>query len=577
MYIDVVPNRNSPPAVLLREAWREGKRIRKSTIANLSKWPPGKVEALRCVLRGERVFVAEQVFQIERSLPHGHVAATLGTLRGLRLDYLLGSKKSRHRQLVIAMVVARILNPRSKLATAGGVDTTDETSSLGETLGLGKVDVDELYEALDWLVRRQPRIEAKLAERHLEAGALVLYDLTSTYFEGRHCTLARMGYSRDGKKNRLQIVFGLITDADGRPIAVEVFEGNTADPSTVPSLIDKLRSRFGLERIVLVGDRGMITAARIREDLRPNGLQWITSLRAPAIRKLAQGGALQMSLFDQQDLAEITEHPDYPGERLIVCLNPLLRDERARKRQQLLEATERELDKVVEATRRQRRRLRGQDAIGLRVGRVLGRFKLAKHFRLKITDTSFAYQRQRELIETEAALDGLYVIRTNVAAHTLSCTQAVQAYKNLSQVERAFRTIKTVDLKVRPIYHRLPDRVRAHVFLCMLAYYVQWHMRRRLAPLLFCDEDPCAGRARRGSVVAPAQRSPRAEEKVRAKTTEDGLPVHAFRDLLTHLATLCRNHVRPRIDNSVAFVQYTVPTALQTRAFELLDVSPTKM
>lgn len=571
MYVDVVPNRGSRPAILLRRGFREGKKVRKQTLANLSDWPAEQIEALRAVLRGETVVPVNEAFTIERSLPHGHVSAVLGTLRRLGVERLLTSRRSRQRDLCVAMIAERIMAPRSKLAMARGLD--GESSTLATALGLGAVDEDELYGAMDWLVKRQGKIEASLARRHLADGTLVFCDVTSTYFEGRKCPLARLGHSRDGRRDRLQVVFGLLCDPEGRPVAVEVFAGNTADPSTLGTQLDKLQRRFGLGRLVMVGDRGMLTAARIREELVPRELEWITALRAPAIRKLVAEGSLQLSLFDERDLAEIRS-PDYPGERLIVCRNPLLADERARKRGELLAATEAELDKVVAATRRKRGPLRGKDQIGLRVGKVLGRFKMAKHFRIEIAEESFGYERDETKIAAEAALDGIYVVRTNVGAERLSADQAVCTYKNLSRVERAFRSLKSVDLKVRPVHHRLAGRVRAHVFLCMLAYYVEWHLRRRLAPLLFDDEDPAAGEARRASVVAKAKRSPAAEEKASRRITEDGLPVHSFQDLLRQLATLCLNRVRPKIPNATAFDQYTAPTPLQQKAFDLLGVSP---
>jgi hypothetical protein len=456
------------------------------------------------------------------------------------------------------------------LATARGFD---ELSSLSEVLGLGEVESDELYEAMDWLLARQPKVEEGLAHQHLRNGSLVLYDLTSSYFEGRKCPLARIGYSRDGKKNRLQIVFGLMTDAEGRPIAVEVFSGNTADPATLAHQVDTVRKRFGLTKVVLVGDRGMITAARIREDLEPHGLEWITSLRGPAIGQLVEQEAIQLSLFDQSDLAEI-EADSYPNERLIVCRNPLLAAERARKRQDLLAATERDLDKIVRATTRENRPLRGAAAIGVRVGKVQNRFKMAKHFDLQISENSFHYDRKNSSIEAESQLDGLYVIRTNVGADILPATQAVEAYKNLSQVERAFRRLKTSGLEVRPIYHRLEDRVRAHVFLCTLAYYVEWHLRQDLAPLLFQDADPEAGAARRTSAVAPAQRSEAAEKKAHTQWTESGHRVHGFRDLLHALGSLTRNQVTTAAAPERSFMTYTEPTPLQQEAFDLLGLSP---
>jgi len=569
MYVDVVPNRKSPPAILLREAWREGKTIHKRTVANLSDWPAPKIEALRRVLRGETLVAAEQAFTIERSLPHGHVAAVLGTLRTLSLERLIAAKPSRERDLVVAMIVARLLEPRSKLATARSL--AEPTSTLTRVLRLEDTDEEELYAAMDWLLERQAAIEAKLGKRHLAAGGLVLCDVTSTYFEGRSCPLARLGHSRDGRRDRLQIVFGLLTDGQGCPVAVEVFAGNTADPMTLAAQLGKLRDRFGLEQVVLVGDRGLLTAARIREDLAPLGLEWITSLRAPAIRRLVEQGALQLSLFDQQDLAEIRS-PDYPAERLIVCRNPLLAADRARKREELLQATERELDKIVAATQRARQPLCGQDRIGLRVGRVIERFKMRKHFGLWIEAGSFRYERNAAAIAEEAALDGLYVIRTNVPADHLTAEQAVAAYKSLSAVERAFRSFKSVDLKVRPIHHHLSNRVRAHVLLCLLAYYVEWHMRKHLAPLLYDDDDPATAHAQRRSVVAPAQRSAKALHKAATGRTEQGLAVHSFQDLLRQLSTLCENQVRPNLPGAPTFAQYTLPTPLQQQAFELLGV-----
>jgi len=573
MYVDTVPNRKSPPAILLRESVREGATIRKRTLANLSSWPAAQVDALRRVLRGETLVPAGDAFETLRSQPHGHVAAVLGSLRRVGLEGLIGSKRSRERDLVVAMIVARILEPRSKLATARGLGSETLHSSLGGVLGVDHADEDELYEAMDWLLSRQSRIEAKLAARHLAEGTLSLYDVTSTYFEGRHCPLARLGHARGGKKNKLQIVFGLLTEAEGCPVAVEVFEGNTGDPDTVAAQVRKLRERFGLRRVVLVGDRGMITSARIREDLKTApGLEWITALRAPAIRKLVDDGVLQLGLFDERDLAEITS-PDYPGERLIVCKNPLLTEERRRKREDLLAATERELGKVVVATTRSKKRLRGQDQIGLRVGKVLGRFKMGKHFHITITDTGLHYERDEARIHREAALDGIYVIRTSVAAEALSSEDTVRSYKQLAAVERAFRALKSVDLKVRPIHHRKADRVRAHVLLCMLAYYVEWHMRRRLAPILFDDHDKQAGEAQRRSIVAPARRSPRAEAKARSKRTEEAEPVESFQTLLENLATIVKNTNRPRASQGPEFEVITTPTPYQQRALDLLGVS----
>jgi transposase len=574
MYVVSVPNRGSPPAILLRESYREGGKVRNRTLSNLSHWPPEKIEALRQVLRGGSVGPAiEDSFEIERSRPHGHVAAALGTLRRLKLDEVIGAKRSRVRDLCVAMVVARILAPQSKLATASGLDAETLDSTLGELLGVESADADDLYAAMDWLVERQPRIETALARRHLAEGSLVLYDLTSTYFEGRCCPVARHGHSRDGKQGKLQIEFGLVTDAEGCPVAVEVFEGNVGDPKTLAPQIGKLRERFGLKEIVIVGDRGMITAARIREDLRPlEGIAWITALRSPEIRGLLERGTLQRSLFDERDLAEIVD-PEFASERLIACKNPLLAAERARKREDLLRATERELDKIVAATTRPKRRLRDPQTIAFRIGKVLGRFKVGKHFRYKITGEGLRYERDQENIARESTLDGVYVVRTSVASNRLDAPGAVRAYKSLSHVERAFRSYKTVDLKVRPIYHHKEGRVRAHVFLCMLAFYVEWHMRRALAPLLFEDDDKETAKAMRTSEVAPAQRSPRALLKIRTKRTEDGLPVSSFQKLMKDLATVVKNRVRPNIAGAPTFDKITTPTPLQQRALDLLQVS----
>jgi transposase len=573
MYVAVVPNRNSPPAILLRESFRQDGKVHNRTVANLSDWPPSKIDALRQVLKGATVTSSPaDAFQILRSQPHGHVAAAVGSLRKTGLERLISADPSRQRDLIIAMIAARILDPSSKLATARALDSDTLSNSLGEILGLQKVQDDDLYRAMDWLLERQTDIENALAKRHLVEGGLVLYDLTSTYFEGRHCKLAHLGHSRDDKGGKPQIVFGLLTTVDGCPVAVEVFEGNTADPKTVPAQVKKLRERFGLKEVIFVGDRGMITSARIREDFSEDqGLNWITALRATSIQKLAADGALQSSLFDTTDLAEIT-HPDYPGERLVACFNPLLCEQRARKRDELLQATEKELEKIAAATRRAKRPLRGKHIIGLRVGRVLGRFKMGKHYKIDIEEDGFRYQRKPDSIEREKKLDGIYVIRTNVKAETLSSPEVVRSYKQLSTVERAFRSLKTVDLKVRPIHHRLEDRVRAHVFLCMLAYYVEWHMRSKLAPLLFEDHDKEAAKTRRQSVVKPAQRSESAERKAATKLNDDGLPVHSFRSLLADLATLTLNQIQPANAGLPSFNKLTNPTPIQKKAFSLLGL-----
>jgi len=573
MYIERVPNRNSPPAVLLRESYREAGRVKKRTLANLSHLSDATIEALRRVLRGDTVVAPGDAFAIQRSRPHGHVAAVLGTLKRLGLDRLLAARRSPDRDRVVALLVARVLAPDSKLATARALDTTSATSTLAEMLGLETVEADDLYRAMDWLGARQAKIEKALAERHLYDGTLVLYDVSSSYFEGRTCPLAAIGHARDGKKGKLQIVFGLLCNAEGCPVAVEVYEGNTGDPTTLQDQIEKVRTRFGLARVIFVGDRGMLTSARIREELAPvEGLDWVSALRSEQIRKLAEDdGPMQPSLFDQTDLAEI-QHPDFPGERLIACFNPLLAAERARKREDLLQATEREFEKVAAATRREKRALRGQDKIGLRVGKVMGRFKMAKHFEIAITDTSFTYRRKQEAIEAEAALDGIYVLRTSVSKEVLGTEETVRAYKDLAQVERAFRCMKTVDLRVRPIHHRLEGRVRAHVFLCMLAYHVEWHMRRAWAPLLFAEDDPTDAAKRRGSPVKPATRSKSAATKASTKKTPEGETVHRFRGLLEHLATLTKNTIQPAGDLP-PFDQLTVPTSLQQKAFDLLGVS----
>ncbi|MGH8700315.1 MAG: IS1634 family transposase [Burkholderiales bacterium] len=577
MYIAVVPNRSSPPAVLLRESFREGGRVKNRTLANLSDWSSERIAALRHVLRGRPLGPpaarAGAGLEIERSWPHGHVAAVLGSVRRVDLERLIARAPSTPRALVVAMLVHRLLAPGSKLATARGLAEATRTSTLSPALKLPAVDEDDLYAALDWLLARQGVIEQALARRHLQAGQLVLYDVTSTYFEGRRCPLAKRGHSRDGKRDTLQIVFGVLTNAAGCPVAVEVFDGNTGDPKTLTAVLTKVRQRFGLERVILVGDRGMLTAARIREELAGvAGLAWITALRAPAIQALVHSGALQLSLFDQQDLAEIA-HPDYPGERLIVCKNPLLAADRARKRQELLAATARDLGGIATAIQRATRPLRGAAAIGLRVGKVLGRYKVGKHFTIAITDRALDYQRDEAAIAAEAALDGLYVIRTNVPADGWPAAETVRAYKRLAEVERTFRSLKTVDLHVRPIHHRTADRVRAHVFLCLLAYYVEWHMRQALKPLLFDDDDPAAGEALRASIVAPAQRSPRAKAKAATKRTEDGWPVHSFQTLLADLATLTQNQVRPLGADGATLSLLTTPTPLQQRAFALLGVS----
>ncbi|HSD31856.1 MAG TPA: IS1634 family transposase [Gemmatimonadales bacterium] len=571
MYIDIVPNRGSPPAVLLRESYREGGRIRKRTLANLSKLPLAQLELLRAVLRGERLVPAAEGPEIERALPDGHVQAVLGTLRRLGLDRLLPRGPERRRNLALGLIVARLLEPAAKLATARVLDAQTAGHSLGVRLGLGQVRAKEVYAALDWLGAAQPAIEAALARRHLGDGTLVLYDVTSSYLEGRCCALARFGYSRDGRRERPQIVIGLLCAADGCPVAVEVFEGDVADPVTLGAQIAKLKQRFRLRRVVLVGDRGLVTRARIEAELRPAGLDWITSLRAPAIRRLVEDGPLQLALFDERDLAEI-DSPDYPGERLIVCRNPALAAERGRKRDELLDLTARDLQTIQARVRRARQPLRGAAAIGQAVGAVLGRRKVGKHFRITITEDDLRFARDTQAIAAEAALDGLYVLRTSLPAAAMPAADAVRAYKSLARVEHAFRSLKTVDLEVRPIFHWTAPRVRAHVLLCLLAYHVEWHMRQALAPLLFDDHDRAAAEQQRPSPVAKAKPSPAARRKAATKRTDDGLPVHSFRSLLADLATLTRNTVRFGRDITTELLAR--PTPVQSRAFDLLALKP---
>jgi hypothetical protein len=572
MYVARVPNRGSPPAVLLRESYREAGKVKNRTLANLSSWPEAKVDALARVLKGQPPAAAlDGAFEITRSLPHGHVAAVLGTLRDLGLEELIDPEPSRCRDLVTAMAVAQVIAPDSKLAIARGLRDQTAASSLGEVLGVGGCDEDDLYAAMDWLAARQQRIEDALAARHLAGGTLVLYDVSSAAFEGRTCPLGAIGHPKDGVRGRLQIVYGLLTSKEGIPVAIEVFNGNTGDPTTVASQVAKVKDRFGITRVVLVGDRGMLTAPRLREDVGPAQLDWITALRAPQVKALVRGGALQLTLFDQTDLAEITS-PDFPGERLVACKNPFLEAERARKRESLLAATEADLAKIAAACARERRPLRGKDKIALRIGKVLNRRKVAKHFQIDISEDHFSYARNQDSITTEAALDGIYVLRASVAARDLDGPDVVSSYKALAHVERAFRAFNT-DLDIRPIRHRTEDRVRAHVFLRMISYYITWHMQARLAPILFTDDDKAAARAARRNPVAPAIRSPRALAKAATKHTPDALPVHSFASLLTDLATICLNTIQPADPALPGFRLVTTPTALQRQALDLLGVS----
>ena len=571
MYVTTVKNRSSRPAILLRESYREDGKVKNRTLKNLTSWPAERIELLRAALRGDPLVPAGDGVEIERALPHGHVLAALGTAYGIELDRLLPPRgPERRRRLAFAMIVARWLAPAAKLATARALDPATARHSLGVVLDLGPVHVKELYAALDWLGKSQAHIEARLARRHLSDGTLVLYDVTSSYLEGSCCELAHYGYSRDHRRDRPQIVFGLLCGASGCPIAVEVFEGNSGDPSTLSAQIDKLKHRFGLSHVVLVGDRGMITSARIERELRPGGLDWITALRAPAIRQLAEDdGPLQLSLFDQRDLAEI-ESPDYPGERLIACRNPALAAKRARKRIELLDATQAKLEGIQRRVRRLRAPLRGAGEIGQAVGAVAGRHKVAKHFRITITDDELHFERDQQAIKAEARLDGFYVLRTSVPEKRLTAERAVSTYKSLAWVERAFRGLKSMDIQVRPIFHWTGERVRAHVFLCMLAYYLEWHLRQRLAPMLFEDHDRAAGEALRRSPVDKARTSPASRQKSKSKTTDDGLPVHSFSTLLADLATMTRNTVSYGKDKTMTML--AKPTPIQTKAFELLGV-----
>jgi transposase len=580
MYIATVPNRNSPPAILLRESFREDGKVKNRTLANLSDWPAEKVEALRQVLKGETISgpptasvvqpPLAEALEVTRSLPHGHVAAVLSMVQQLGLDALLDFKSSRHRRSVLAIIVNRILEPASKLATARALRPETCHSTLGEELALKQADEDDLYEAMDWILPRQAAVEAELAKRHLSEGTLVLYDVTSSYFEGHSCPLAQYGHSRDERSNNPQIVFGLLCASNGCPVAVEVFEGNTADPKTLAKQLTKLRDRFHISRLVLIGDRGMLTQKRIEEELRSiDGLDWITALRAPQIQKLVNDGALQLSLFDDRDLAEIT-HPDYPGERLVVCRNPLLAEERKRKREELIEAAEKKLATIVTATRRKKQPLKDISKINFRIGKELGPLKVAKYFQWEMRPEGLVVERNEKRIQADAILDGVYVLRTSVAADRINTDETVLAYKRLAGVERAFRSTKSVDLHVRPIHHRSAGRVRAHIFLCMLAYYVEWHMRRKLAPVLFDDEH--SGQ-RQGSAVTAAQRSPSAITKAHRKRTPDDFPVQSFQDWLKDLATIVRNRIQPKLDSVPAFTIVTRPTPAQRRALDLLGVS----
>jgi len=558
---------------LLRRTWREGGKVRNETLANLSHLPAPLIELVKAGLAGKAVGVLGEGISVVRTLPHGSVAAVVGTMRASGLSALLGSRKSRERDLMEALIAGRLIAPDSKLATARDLREETATTSLGEVLGVSDATEDELYAAMDRLLAQKDRIEKGLAKAHLREGTLVLYDVSGSYYTGTHCELAKYGHNRDGKKRFPQIVYGLLCAPDGCPVAIEVFEGNTADPKTLETQITKLRKRFGLSRVVLVTDRGILTQTQIDKVREIPGLDWVTALRSPSIARLRDQGRIQHSLFDQKNLAEVTS-PDFPGERLVVCRNPFLAEERSEKREELLRATEKDLDAIVAATRREKRPLKGRDKIALRVGRWVNRHKMAKHFELTIADTAFSYRRKEAAIREEAALDGLYVIRTSVPKESMTAEEAVGAYKSLSQVERAFRSLKTVDLEIRPIYHRLSDRVKAHVFLCMLAYYVEWQMKRKLAPLLYAEEDREGATANRESIVAPSVPSDKTRKKAETHRTEDGFPVQSFRSLLSDLGTLCRNVMRTGTEGGSEFSMLTQPSPLQEKAFSLLGLSP---
>lgn len=560
-------------SVLLRRTYRENGKVKHETLGNLSDLPPDVIEFIRARLNGDIDESAPRgPFQILRSLPHGNVAAVLQTARNIGLDQLLASRPCRERDLVLALIVSRLISPRSKLSACAGLKEETAQSTLAEELKLGQVEVHELYAAMDWLLERQTRIENKLAKKHLRGGVLVLFDVSSSYYTGRKSSLIKHGYSRDHRGDQPQIVYGLLCDPEGRPIAVEVFPGNTSDPVTFSKIVTRVRKRFGIERVVFVGDRGMITSARIRDDLRGiAGLDWITALRSDAIRKLIDAKLVQPSLFDERDLAEITSD-DFPGERLVVCRNPRLAEERARKREELLRATEKQLEPIRQATLRGTRPLRGNSKIALRVGKAIGKYKMEKHFEMTITEDSFSFHRNEEKIRQEQLLDGLYVVRTSVPLQAMNSADVVETYKSLSQVERAFRCIKTVDLQLRPIYHHNDDRIRAHVFLCMLSYYVEWHLRSRLRDVLFDDCDRESAQTSRLTPVGAAVRSEAARRKDATRITEQGYPVQSFQDLLRDLATLTRNRIGIPEYNS-QYEKLTTPTDYQRHVLNLLEVT----
>ena len=573
MYIERVPNRNSPPAVLLRESYREGKKVKKRTIANLSKLPDEVVDNLKLALKGATAIKTEQLpedFEVIRSLPHGHVSAVLKTVRKLRLDRLIDVEKTKNRSLIEAMIVARIINPASKLATARGFNSDTCSSSIGKILGIEKAEANELYKALDYLLSKQAKIEEKLAQKHLRDGSLILYDVTSTYVEGEHCPLAKYGYNRDKKKGKAQIIFGLISDRYGCPVGVEVFEGNVLDSQTLSEQIEKVKKRFKIEKIVWISDRGILTDKNINELIKKKeNLDWITALTKPQIRKLAEEEGIQLGIFDEKNLVEITSEL-YPEERLIICRNPLVAEKNKIRRAELIKKTEEELEKIVVATTRKKRKLKGKEKIGLRVGKVINKFKVSKYFELEISEDKFSYKSQEEVIKKEEKLDGIYIIRTSVSSSEMDSLSTVKNYKSLSKVEQAFRCYKTIDLNVRPIYHYKSERVKAHIFLCMLAYYVEWHMKKKLESVLFEDEELEALSEKNLNFI----RSKSAKEKESKKRNKNNDRVHSFRTLLEDLGTITLNKIRVNLNKKqIEFEKVTKSTVLQEKILKLLDIS----
>lgn len=573
MYVTTVPNRNSNPTILIRESYRENGKVKNRTIANITRWPKEKIEALKKVLKGTPLYDAETAFNISRSLPHGHVAAVLGSLKKLNLHRIIDSHESFNRKLIIAMIVARILFPQSKLATALSINEKNAQSSLGGILEIDDLNENNLYDAMDWLLERKERIENKLAKRHLDNNSLILYDISSTYLEGTKCPLSARGHNRDKKKGKLQLVFGLLCNQEGCPVSVEVYKGNTSDATTLKSQINKIRNRFNITKIIIVGDRGMITETRIRKDLEGmEGVDWITALKSCSIKKLVDQKAFEPTLFDEWGLAEINS-PDYPGERLIICINSFLREKRNRTRNELIKQTEELLEKIKKATQREKRPLQGEKEIALRIGKVINKFKMNKHFTTTVTNNSFEYEINQESVKHESLLDGFYVVRTSIESNKMNDTDVVRNYKKLAEVEKAFRIMKTTDLHLRPIYHYREKRVRSHIFLCMLSYYVEWHMRKQLTPLLYYDEYKKIVENNRETAVAPAVRSTDAKRKDQTKKTVDDEAVHSFRSLVLNLGTLTKNWIKMKVKNIGEIIKYSQPTPFQKKVFDLLGIS----